>query len=282
MDSVNNAVYSPALPSTFVRNKNKFLRKLVPNIKIIDGAQQLSDDNKIQSTQDIVVTVIEAKPWNFNDMVHHDQSQKAQSRNRKKVLSSNKAKVDPDDFSLIRKAAGRYVISCNEGKLDTYDKKADIKLQKNSHSLLPQNCYNIMEKKSINIVKPIGISPTPSNEPSVKEKHDAENSLPKIRNSVKWKGYKIDVPVTSIQMKEDFWKDGNSWICCACETTFRLEIAFRNHLRRQEACNQKYVCLTCNDLVYLLDLKSHMSNKPKCVGGKAILESHYNEVLTKK
>ena len=76
-DSVKDTVYSPALPSTFVRNKIKFLRKLVPNIKIIDGAQQLSDNNKIQSTQDIVVTVIEAKPWNFNDMVHHDQSQKA-------------------------------------------------------------------------------------------------------------------------------------------------------------------------------------------------------------
>ena len=38
--------------------------------------------------------------------------------------------------------------------------------------------------------------------------------------------------------------------------------------------------MTCNELVYLLDLKSHMSNKPKCVGGKAILQSNYIEMLT--
>ena len=36
-----------------------------------------------------------------------NQSQKAQTKNRKRVNSSNKTKVDPDDFSLIRKAAGR-------------------------------------------------------------------------------------------------------------------------------------------------------------------------------
>ena len=146
---------------------------------------------------------------------------------------------------------------------------------------MPPNCYNITEKKSINTVKPSGISPNPPNEASIKEKHVAENSSPKIRNSVKWQGYKIDVPVKSIQMQEDYWKDGNSWICCSCSTTFRLEIAFRNHLRRQEDCNRQYVCMTCNNLVYLLDLKSHMSNNPKCVGGKAILQSHYSEVLTK-
>ena len=61
--------------------------------------------------------------------------------------------------------------------------------------------------------------------------------------------------------------------------TFRLEIAFRNHLRRQKDCNRQYVCMTCNNLVYLLDLKSHMSNNPKCVGGKTILQSLYSEVL---
>jgi len=116
---------------------------------------------------------------------------------------------------------------------------------------------------------------------SIKEKHVAENSSPKMRNSVDWQGYKIDVPVKSIQMQEDYWKDVNSWICCSCSTTLRLEIAFHNHLRRQEDCNKKYVCMTCNNLVYLLDLKSHMSNNPKCVGGKAILQSHYSEVLTK-
>ena len=89
------------------------------------------------------------------------------------------------------------------------------------------------------------------------------------------------MPVKSIQMQEDYWKDGNSWFCCSCATSFRLEIAFRHHLRREQGCNQQYVCLTCNDLVYLLDLKSHMSSKPKCVGGKAILQSNYNEMLTK-
>ena len=108
-----------------------------------------------------------------------------------------------------------------------------------------------------------------------------KKSSPKISNSVKWQGYKTDVPVKCIQMQEDFWKDGNYWNCGSCATTFRLEIAFRNHLRRQKDCNQQYVCMTCNDLVYLLDLKSHISNKPKCVGGKAILQDHYSEVLTK-
>lgn len=74
------------------------------------------------------------------------QSQKLQTTNRKKVHSSNKRKVDLDDFDLIRKDAGRYVLSCNAGKQDIDDKKADFKLQTNSHSLLPPNCYNIMEK----------------------------------------------------------------------------------------------------------------------------------------
>ena len=77
-----------------------------------------------------------------------------------------------------------------------------------------------MEKKSINAVKPSGISPTPPNKSCIKEKQDAENSSPKTSNSVKWQGYKIDVPVKSIQMHEDFWKDGNSWICCFCATYF--------------------------------------------------------------
>ena len=130
---------------------------------------------------------------------------------------------------MIREAAGRYVISCNEAKQDTDDKKADLKLQTDSHSS--------------------GISPTPPNESSMKKKQDAENYSPKRRDAVKWQGYKIDMPVKSVQMQEDFWKDGNSWNCFSCATTFRLEIAFRNHLRRQEACNQQYICMTCNDLL---------------------------------
>lgn len=92
------------------------------------------------------------------------QSQKAQTKNRKKFHSSNKRKVDLDDFNLIRKDAGRYVLSSNAGKQDTDDKKADFRLQTDSHSLLPPHCYNTMEKQSINAVKPSGISPNPSSQ----------------------------------------------------------------------------------------------------------------------
>ena len=82
-------------------------------------------------------------------------------------------------------------------------------------------------------------------------------------------------------MVDDFWSDGNIWSCYSCEASFKLEFAFRNHLRKHDSCNQRYVCLTCDNTLKLLDVKLHISNSRKCIYGEAVLQSHYLEMLDK-
>ena len=82
-------------------------------------------------------------------------------------------------------------------------------------------------------------------------------------------------------MVEDFWKDGDIWSCYSCKSSFGLEFAFRNHMKNHDACNQRYICMTCDDTVKLLDLQVHISNNLKCIGGEAILQSQYIEMLEK-
>ena len=147
------------LPSTFIIGK----KKPIPAPKSIMAWPNNKDWDKKQSEIIIVDTKGTETAGKSNSNTEEkrtipekrNQSQKAHTKNRKDVHSSNKKKDNGSStpFSLIRKSAGRYVISSNEGKQETDDKQVDLKSQTDSHSLLPSNCYNIMKKKSINIVK---------------------------------------------------------------------------------------------------------------------------------
>ena len=86
--------------------------------------------------------------------------------------------------------------------------------------------------------------------------------------------------INLIEMKDDYWLEDKGWMCQSCEKVFKLEIAFKNHLRRTELCNLSYMCGNCNADFKLDELKLHILKKPQCIGQTAILQSYFAKALT--
>jgi len=137
---------------------------------------------------------------------------------------------------------------------------------------LTPNSSKPVKQKTMNMVEASSISLTP-----LKQSGTDVNIDTKTRGYyVKQRNY-----AQSFAMVDDFWSDGNVWTCYSCEASFKLEFAFRNHLRKHDSCNQRYVCLTCDDTLKLLDVKLHILNSKKCIYGEAVLQSHYLKMLDK-
>ena len=202
------------------------------------------------------------------------QSQKAQ--NNRKIARPPKSNTDSESstpFGLKRKAAGRQVMSSNSGcseKQDTGAKSYELKSKVESNFPLTPNSSKTVRQESINIVEASSISLTPLKQSCIDVNIVTKEHSGKNRKCVQL-----------FAMVEDFWSDGNSWSCYSCEASFKLEFAFRNHLRKYDSCNQPYVCLTCDEKVNLLNVKQHISNNPKCIYGEAVLQSHYLDMLDK-
>ena len=88
--------------------------------------------------------------------------------------------------------------------------------------------------------------------------------------------------INLIEMKDDYWLEDRGWMCQSCEKVFKLEIAFKNHLRRTEMCNLSYMCGNCNADFKLEELKLHILKKPQCIGQTAILQSYYAKALSER
>ena len=134
------------------------------------------------------------------------------------------------------------------------------------------NSSKTVKQNNINIIEASSISLTP-----------LKQSGTNLNIDTKSRGYYVKKRnyAQSFAMVEDFWSDGNVWRCYSCDASFKLEFAFRSHLRKHDSCNQPYICLTCDNTVKLLDVKLHISNNPKCIYGEAVLQSHYLDMLEK-
>ena len=100
------------------------------------------------------------------------------------------------------------------------------------------------------------------------ESLDASSAIrTKCKGNINIADKKLVSPTKSInliEMREDYWLEDKGWMCQTCEKVFKLEIAFKNHLRRTELCNLSYKCGNCNADFKLDELKLHILKKPQC------------------
>ena len=237
------------------------IEELVCTRKIV-SFEDTYDSNK-NDAKDSTITENDGTPelsitTNTEEMrcIHEKTKQSQKAQNNRKIARPPKSNIDSESsntFGLKRKAVGRQVMSSNSGcseKQDTRAKSYELKSKVKSNFPLTPNNSKTVRQESINIVEASSISLTPLKQSGTDVNIDTKNRG--------YYGNKRNY-AQSFAMVDDFWSDGNVWTCYSCEASFKLEFAFRNHLRKHDSCNQRYVCLTCDDTLKLLDVKLHIS-----------------------
>ena len=292
------------LPSTYVIGKPKPKRKP----KLIMGWPNGINKNECQYE---IITVDNCEAYQSNNFVDDHDSHKVKILSKdsnlvcseeKDTIESNSAKLVPvsDKFELSTlQVDDEQPISTNE--IDTsivtniaISNKFAVLNDTKDADMFEQNEFTnndgISKSNNMNLTKPNGIQTRRSLRTKKPNRKYNDYSLTPLKQSgtdvnidTKNRGYYGNKRnyAQSFAMVDDFWSDGNVWTCYSCEASFKLEFAFRNHLRKHDSCNQRYVCLTCDNTLKLLDVKLHISNSRKCIYGEAVLQSHYLKMLDK-